>query len=182
MAGVGRSSIRWYGPQVQRAMRAELVKGLRLAVAFARAAIIGRISKSSRAGGGVRSPRKGAGAPMTFHHSRPGEPPRADTGKLRQSIFGSVDGMRLIGSVGTTLKYGAYLEKGVSGGRLILPRQKKVLVCGVGGKWRFSRGHHQGPIKKRPYIYSTVRRNRSKIMYLITRPAQARFGRGAVYR
>jgi len=174
----GKATVQWYGPAVTRQLRRDLIRGLRLATAWTRKRIVKRISKSSRVGGGARSPTKGGRKPMRFQHSRPGEPPRSDTGKLRQSIYGQVSVTALRGEVGTTLKYGAALEKGVRGGTFIRPKQKKVLVFGVGGRWRFSKGHAQGAIKPRPYIWSTVTQNRRKLMALIVRPARARMGAG----
>ena len=44
--------------------------------------------------------------------SKPGEPPKADLGLLRQSIFADVDKKQLTAEVGTTVKYGRALELG----------------------------------------------------------------------
>jgi len=196
----GRARIQWYGHRVSAQMQADL-KGLRLATSYCRKRIVLVISKSSRVGSGARSPGPGVGPPMRFEHSKPGQPPRADTGKLRQSIYGQVHRERMLGEVGTTLKYGAGLEKGTKA-HTIVPRRKRFLVFGVarGGQTSFRRGgrtqrrdrdavtgrfvarshwvfarrvRHPGT-KPRPYIFRTVQRNRQRLMALICRPAQTR--------
>jgi HK97 gp10 family phage protein len=44
--------------------------------------------------------------------SKPGYPPNSDTGRLVRSINWEVDDSKLVGLVGTNLKYGAWLEFG----------------------------------------------------------------------
>lgn len=51
--------------------------------------------------------------------SAPGEPPNTDTGQLVRRIEFEIDKQRATGSVGTNLKYGAWLELGT---RYVLPR------------------------------------------------------------
>jgi len=167
----------WNGEAYIQSMKAELRKGLNLATAYARKQIVRAISKSGRLSSGARSPHKGAKPPGTFRHSKPGEPPRAITGKLRQSIFGYVHGSGTYGVVGTTLKYGAALEKGATIPART-PKRRKVLAFASGGQWVFARYAKGFKLKKRPYIFSTVKKNRNKIMYLISKPAREKFTKG----
>jgi len=169
----GRAHIQWYGARVSEQMRADLVRGLRLATTYARKRIVTVISRSSRVGAGSRTPGPNAGPPMRFEHSRAGQPPRADTGKLRQSIYGQVHESQMLGEVGTTKKYGAYLEKGTRP-HTIVARRKQLLAFGVNGVWVFKRRVRHPGMKPRPYIFSTVKKNRRKLMALIVRPAQGR--------
>lgn len=62
---------------------------------------------------------RGGGRPHV--PSRPGEPPRVDTGRLRSSITHEVVSKLkgIVGRVGTNVKYGRYLELGTS---KMLPR------------------------------------------------------------
>lgn len=52
------------------------------------------------------------GKPGTDRPSRPGEPPRADSGRLRDSIFARARGLKA--EVGTELAYGRHLEFGTA--------------------------------------------------------------------
>jgi len=196
MAG-GRA--KWYGDQQARGLEASLFRGLKKAAAYGRTSIVRAISKSARAGGGGRRrPGKGKrkGRPMQFKRSRPGQPPRRDTGKLAQSIFWSADRQMLAATVGTKLKYGVYLEKGaVIPSRS--PKRKKYMVWGakegggVGrdirgrfkagkGWWVFAKeakGFHLAP---RPYIESTLVSKKRRIEILVFSEARAFSARGGV--
>ncbi len=171
---MAKANVIWHGMRVNKRTQAALFDGLRKGVDFARTQIVRRISRSSRVGGGgTRHPQKGAGPPMQFKHSRPGQPPRRDTGKLAQSIFGTESREIMEGFVGTTLKYGAYLELGTRPHR-IMPRRKKMLAFGKQGVWRFSRGVAHPGTAKRPYILSTVRLHQVQIGAIIINTARAR--------
>jgi len=88
--------MKWYGPAVvaeaDRRARAKLLQAGELV----RAEAVKSISV----------PTSSAGP------SDPGDPPHADTGKLRQSIMVRVDGDSVI--VGSPLKYSLWLELGTS--------------------------------------------------------------------
>ncbi len=56
--------------------------------------------------------RELVGKPGAGGASRPGEPPRLDSGRLRDSIFARVSADGLSAEVGTDLDYGAQLEFG----------------------------------------------------------------------
>lgn len=83
------------------------------AAAFLRTEIVKSISTSSR----------GAGP------SKPGQPPHADTGHLRRSIFHDVVKTKesVKGIVGTTAGYGVALEFGAT----ILPKKAKALTIPI---------------------------------------------------
>ncbi len=171
---MAKVKVKWFGAQVDARTRTALFAGLRKGVSYARTQIVRRISTSSRVGGsGARHAKKGARPPMQFQHSKPGQPPRRDTGKLAQSIFGSQDKTLMMGRVGTTLKYGVALEVGTRP-HTIRPRRKKVLAFGVGGKWVFSRGVAHPGMAKRPYLLSTVRMHKVQINSIIINTARAR--------
>lgn len=170
MAGI---RIIWEGKRFNARVQDALFAGLRKGVDFARGEIVRRISRSSRVGGsGVRHPQKGAGSPMQFQHSKPGEPPRRDTGKLAQSIFGKESREIMEGFVGTTLKYGAMLERGTRP-HTIRPKRKKMLAFGIGGKWVFSRGVAHPGTAKRPYLLSTIVMRRELINAIIIGTAKS---------
>jgi len=169
--------VKWHGGAYVTAMKTELRKGLRLATAYARKRIVRRISKSNHGKRTKWSTKKGARSPPVTVPSKPGEPPRAGTGKLRQSIFGSVHPGAMYGVVGTTLKYGAALERGANIPART-PKRRKALRFPGTGVWVFARYAKGFKLKKRPYIYSTVKKNRNKIMYLISKPAREKFTKG----
>lgn len=124
--------IRWFGKKTKAAVRKRAYDGLRRATAFVQGQIKVVISKPAMVGkGGAKSPSaKSKRKPRRYQHSKPGEPPRAITGKLRQSIFQSTDRKRMLGSVGTTLKYGANLERGVSAHDIRANRKKSLAFPG----------------------------------------------------
>lgn len=51
-----------------------------------------------------------------IERSRPGEPPRKQTGRLRASVTHEIDEKALVGRVGTNVEYGAALELGTRRG------------------------------------------------------------------
>jgi hypothetical protein len=166
MAGP-RGSFRW-DKSAEAKVRAAAGRGLRKAAALARSRIVRAISKSARVGtGGIRTPVKGSGPPMQFQRSKPGEPPRADTGKLRQSIFWSDDKARMVATVGTTLKYGVTLELGQKSRKPVVARRKKTLAFGYKGRWVFPSVSHPKPIKKRPYVVASVEKNMADLRQAI---------------
>ncbi len=175
---MAKINVKWFGPQFTARTNAALFAGLKKGVSFARGKIVLEISTSARANvpkknRGARNPKKGAKPPMQFARSKPGEPPRRDTGKLAQSIFGSQSKALMMGRVGTTLKYGAFLEVGTRP-YPISARRKKSLAFGFKGKWVFPRSVKHPGIAKRPYLLSTVRKNRVQINSIIISTARAR--------
>jgi hypothetical protein len=167
-----KATIRWYGKQVSAKVKAAGFKGLRRATAYVQRKVKVAISKPAMVGGGgAKSPsRKRKTKPRRYQHSKAGQPPRAITGKLRQSIFQSTDRKRMLGSVGTTLKYGAGLERGTKP-HGIRARRKKVLVFGGetpgGWGWIFRKRVSHPGVKPRPYLWATVKKEKAKIKSLI---------------
>lgn len=169
-----KPTIRWRGWQATAEIQNATFRGLKKAASWVEGRIKKRvISRSSRAGGsgGARSPQRGARKPMRLMHSRPGEPPRTDTGKLRQSTFSSSDRRQMVAVVGTKLKYGVYLELGTRP-HLIAVRRKKMLAFGgmdASGQWGwvFARRVRHPGMRPRPYMWKTVRANRRRIMSII---------------
>lgn len=186
--GPQKPTIRWRGRQATAEIQNATFRGLKKAASWVEGTIKKRvISRSSRVsgGGGARSPRRGARKPMRLMHSKPGEPPRTDTGKLRQSIFSSSDRRQMLAVVGTALKYGVYLELGTRPGPPIVPRRKKMLAFGgidASGQWGwvFARRVRHPGMRPRPYMWKTVRGNRRKIMAII-RAQSTRALRGRVH-
>lgn len=158
MPALTRPTFRWHG-SAEAKVRAAAGRGLRKAAEMARSRIVRAISKSARGKGGVRTPVKGAGPPMQFNRSKPGEPPRADTGELRGSIFWSHDAARMAATVGTTSKVGVVLELGQKSRKPVVAKRKKTLAFGFNGRWVFPKVSHPKPIKKRPYVVATVQKN-----------------------
>lgn len=102
--------------------------------------------------------------PRGSNRSKPGEPPHKDYGILRSSISIHVDADRLVGLVGTTVKYARWLEFGVMGGRVIEARRAKVLTDGT---TFFGRRVTQGRIAPRPFLRPAVKRNRQAILDIL---------------
>lgn len=172
MAKTGK--LTWRGGQVAANFHVAANRAMRYVVVYLRAAIVRRINVSARAGGakGARRPGKSRRAkPMRFDHSKPGQPPRKDTGTLVRSIFGQVDPKgwhkgRVVGRVGTTVKYGAFLELGTKP-HTIAAKEKKTLCFGYNGKWVYPKAVQHPGMAARPYIHSTVKANRSKIRAIL---------------
>jgi hypothetical protein len=61
-------------------------------------------------------------------HSKPGEPPRKQTGRLRGSVTHEVDKKASEGRVGTNVAYGKYLELGTKRGILPRPWLRRALL------------------------------------------------------
>ena len=186
-----KPTFKWYGKQYAKGLHNALFRGVKKATVYIRRKVVQAISKSSRVGGGgVRYPKKGAKEPMKFRHSRPGQPPRSDTGKLKQSIKGSWDKKKLIGAVTTMLKYGVYMEIGTKA-HTIYPTRKKALVFGgmtqvakkgtgtqLGWGWVFAKAVHHPGTKKRPYLWATVKKHKTRIRTLILSEGK-KFHKGA---
>ena len=89
-------SLQWHGDEFNREIREKLAKRLEAAAAILQATIVKSLAVSWR----------------THGPSKPGEQPHARTGLLMKSIFYSVEPESLTAIVGTSLKYGMFLELG----------------------------------------------------------------------
>jgi len=149
---------------------------------FTRTGELGRGMRWRRGKGGSEPEffkRRAAGKPMQFNRSKPGQPPKRDTGKLARSIFWSGDRQRLMVVVGTKVKYGVSLEKGayIPARR---PKRKKVMVFGYKGKWVYTMKAKGFRLKKRPYLWRTLKRNRRRLKRLILSEAKAFSAKGGI--
>ena len=123
-------SVEWHGDAAMAHVRRNAVTFL------TRAAIeVARRAKEllSVAGSGRSSVGRGSGGrfksvqgPST--HSRPGEPPRKQTGRLRASVAHEVDAGNLRAAVGTNVEYGRHLELGTSRGLAPRPWLRRALA------------------------------------------------------
>lgn len=175
--------MKWYGDRQAHGMETALYQGLQKAAAYGRTSIVRAISKPSRVGGGGRRrPGRGKhkGRPMRFNRSKPGKPPKRDTGKLAQSIFWSADRRMLMATVGTKKKYGVYLELGATVPSR-MPRRKRYMVFGVGDRWIFTRQAAGFKLAARPYMLSTLKSKRRRIEQLIFGTARGYMARGGVH-
>jgi hypothetical protein len=181
--------IRWYGEQVAEAVKRAMYAGVLKAAAWLEREMVRSISTSGRAkGGGARSPVKNGPRPMKVYHSRPGQPPFSDTGKLRQSVFMDHDESQGMAVVGTSSLVGVYMELGVHGGVAIRPVNKKVLAfpgwvekAASGNKgarsawdWCFAHEVIQGAIAPRPWIRPAAYNNANQLASIVTTEAAHR--------
>lgn len=91
--------------------------------------------------------------------SKPGQFPHANFGQLRNSIFWDYNPKFPTSAidVGSSVKHGLYMEQGVSGGKVIRPKNAAMLTwVGKDGVRRFARQVVQGRIEPRPYIAPTI--------------------------
>lgn len=122
-------TVEWHGDEAQAHVRARAVSFLR------RAAIeVTRRAKEllSVAGTAVRSRstrggRKGARV-YGAARSKPGEPPRKQTGRLRASVTYEVDEASLSARVGTNVEYGKHMELGTKRGLAPRPWLRRALA------------------------------------------------------
>lgn len=93
-------------------------------------------------------------------HSSPGEFPRAISKKLANSVFTETvkqSDDRFVLKVGFTAREGFFMEKGVEGGTIIVPRRATVLSwIDKQGFRRFARWVRQGKIEPRPFMRRTM--------------------------
>ena len=68
--------------------------------------------------------------------------------------------------VGTKKKYGVHLEKGATVPPRV-PKRKKFLVFGVGGKWVFTRYAAGFKLAPRPYLLATLKRKKATIEHIV---------------
>jgi hypothetical protein len=101
--------------------------------------------------------------------SKPGQPPAKRTGRLRQRIVSRRMGLTAA-KVVSSAKYAAWLELGTPGGKIIVPKTKKVLSwIGPDGKRRFARKVKQGAIQPRPHLRPALDISRDVIVKTFAR-------------
>lgn len=132
-------SLTWHGPSLLDQARLQVLRQMTLGVETVRAQVLRNVSRPSRQG-----------------RSKPGEYPHSDTGRLRNSIFGTVDSKTLKGTVGTNLVYGLYLEFGTKD-HVIRARPGRFLSwIGADGVRRFARQVRVKGIQGRSYLRRTL--------------------------
>ncbi len=107
------NNLEWHGNEAMDHVRRRAVQFLTRACIT----VVRRAKELLSVAGSGRTKGKKSG-PVT--HSKPGEPPYKQTGRLRASVTYEVDADSLTGRVGTNVEYGLYLELGTKKG--ILPR------------------------------------------------------------
>lgn len=147
-------TIKWYGAEAQANVKKEMAFRMALAVEHVRSKVMRNVSLPSRQ-----------------RRSKPGEYPRTDTGRLRNSIFGEVLDGGAKGIVGTNLKYALYLEFGVAGGKIIVPIRAKVLswIDEATGERRFAKRVRQGAIEGRTFLRRTAFEEIPQVKMIFTR-------------
>jgi HK97 gp10 family phage protein len=109
-------SLRWYGDKVtnkfQRQVRRNVTDAC-LVVESTAKGLMGRGGRTESGEAGEKAQK------INSYHSKPGEPPRVQTGTLRRSITHEIHPILPIGRVGTNVKYGKFLEFGT---RRMAPR------------------------------------------------------------
>jgi hypothetical protein len=137
------AKITWNTRALETLVHSQIVQRLDETGAFLRGKIVRKISKAFRDSNGPqhRSNPSRRGTP-----SAPGEPPRADLGRLRQSVFHHVNKRKINPSVivGVTVKYGLFLEIGTS------------------------------KMAPRPYLRPSLNENIGAIKRILTRPIRGR--------
>jgi hypothetical protein len=142
--------INWRGDAFLKEVDAEVARRTSAAAVRLQARIRAEVSQPGTLRyGGSRDSKgrslKGTGRATTiynFTHSRPGNPPYKQTGHLRRSIaWELIRGTlrKVVGRVGTNLKYGLYLERGTA------------------------------KMKARPYLRATLAKFKSELKAILTR-------------
>lgn len=104
--------------------------------------------------------------PLNSAASKPGEFPRKQTGKLRSSVAYTIDRENLTARVGTSLKVGRWMEFGVKGGKVITPKNKRVLADAAGNI--YGKKVIQGAIAPRPWLLKTLKESRGQLQQILT--------------
>lgn len=104
--------------------------------------------------------------------SLPGEFPHADTGYLRNSIFWDVNKNKMTGIVGTSVKYGLWLETGTDGGVLVTPKASRMLswVDPRNGQRVFAHKVITKPMLPRSFLRRTLMESTDRIKKILNQP------------
>ena len=106
----------------------------------------------------------------TMGRSKSGRFPRADTGRLRNTIFRRFKNKGLTAQVGTNLNYGLWLEYGTKA-KVIFPKKGRFLswIDPTSGKRIYARKVMRGPIKGRSFLRRTLWEERSYVKRFLTK-------------
>ena len=103
--------IRWFGPQVNKAVLTEARRRVLKACLLVEATVKTSMKLGGRTESGMLEKGKKPGKINTYR-SKPGEIPRVQTGTLRRSITHELHPILPIGYVGTQTEYAKFLEMG----------------------------------------------------------------------
>lgn len=121
----------WYGEKFDKKARAQIRRNVIDACLEVEGTAKGLMSRGGRTESGAAVVKPGAETVMidpetggsakkvNSYRSKPGEPPRVQTGRLRASITHEIHPTLPVGRVGTNVKYGKFLEFGT---RRMAPR------------------------------------------------------------
>jgi len=110
----------------------------------------------------------------TMGRSKAGQFPRADSVRLRNTIFRRFRRKGLTAQVGTNLDYGLWLEYGTKA-TVIFPKKGRFLswIDPTSGKRIYARKVTRGPIKGRSFLRRTLWEERSFVKRFLTRALPA---------
>ena len=166
----------WHGKEATILLAQEMHKRVKMA-----SLLVQRVTQHLlKRGGRTESGFGKAKARVGSYHSKPGEPPRTQTGRLRRSIRAEVEpkvpsvaGLLkgFEGRVGTNIVYGRELEMGRPA-RTIKVKTKKVLAARVGtqGWVYFGKEVRLPPMAPRPYLRPAYHRSLRAIQAIFRRP------------
>ncbi|MDG3003245.1 hypothetical protein [Paludisphaera mucosa] len=123
------AELEWHGDEALAMIRARVVRCLhRAAIAVKnRAKELLSVAGTGRVDGKTARNAKGH-FKATVTRSKPGEPPRKQTGLLRSKVAHEVDEATLTARVGTNLEYGRHLELGTKRGLAPRPWLRRALA------------------------------------------------------
>lgn len=109
---------------------------------------------------------------INTYRSRPGEPPRVQTGTLRRSITTEMHPTMPIARAGTNLFYAKLLELGYPGGKIIRPKTAKALRWVDESGVHYAKSVRQGAIEPRPFMRPALHRAEPIIRAMWRRPPE----------
>lgn len=118
------SALRWFGDQARAYVRRRAVNGLRRAAVAVETWAVHLLAVQG----------------SSTDRSKPGEPPRRQTGHLQASVFSQVDEESLSAFVGTNEPVGEYLELGTKRGIAPRPWLRPALAKGAAKIYGFFGG------------------------------------------
>lgn len=148
------ASLRWRGDEYEAAVTKIMSTRVLIAAEHLRNRVVRNISIPSR----------------TMGRSKAGQFPRADTGRLRNTIFRRMGSDGLMAQVGTNLNYGLWLEYGTKA-KVIFPKKGLFLswIDPTSGKRIYARKVRRGPIKGRSFLRRTLWEERQVIKRILTK-------------
>lgn len=124
------NKLEWHGDDAKRHVRGLVIKGLyRAAIVVSRRAkeLLNVAGTARQRGRDDKTGRFKSRLVYGANPSKPGEPPRKQTGHLLQSVAYDVDEGALTARVGTNVEYGKHLELGTKKGLAPRPWLRRAL-------------------------------------------------------